>query len=224
MNATNATMPEPHAMGGPVRTLRQPLGLPAGSVRAILALMILGLVWTLMLLPEKTGGIPLYLFYLMFLILGHFFAAHGHSIAGPATGHRHPLYLPRGTLRTLIVLGFVAVLARRYFIVGSVEGLFKLQQPLLDQPSLPIVLVAAFFVGVFVSRVLTRLMVRDGVVSPWWQDIQAWIALLATIGLTIEVLIQLVINPSLDPDARIQVPHLQMSLAALVCFYFGARS
>ena len=33
---------------------------------------------------------------LMLLILAHFFAAHGHSIGGPTTGHRSPLYLPAG--------------------------------------------------------------------------------------------------------------------------------
>ena len=58
-------------------TYRQPLNLPAGSIRALLVLMVLGLIWALMLLPEERGvQIPLYLFYLMFLLLGHFFAAH----------------------------------------------------------------------------------------------------------------------------------------------------
>src|ERR1700736_4109165 len=86
---------------------RQPLGLPAGSVRAILTFIILALIWTLMLLPkDKVKDIPLYLFYLMFLSLGSFFAAHGRSIAGPLTGTRSPLYLPRGSLRFLIILGF----------------------------------------------------------------------------------------------------------------------
>src|SRR5260370_41974989 len=90
---------------------RQQLGLPAGSVRALLTFMILGLIWALMLLPEeKEVKIPLYLYYLMFLILGHFFAAHGHSIASPATGTASPLYLPRGTLRILIIVGFLAVM------------------------------------------------------------------------------------------------------------------
>src|SRR5260370_19493783 len=94
-----------------VRLPRQPLGLPAGSVRALLTLMILVLIWALMLFPEeKEVRIPLYLYYLMFLILGHFFAAHGHSIAGPSTGPVSPLKLPRGTLRTFIILGFLAVL------------------------------------------------------------------------------------------------------------------
>ena len=37
---------------------RQPLGLPAGSVRAILTFIVLGLVWTVMLLPKDKTGCP----------------------------------------------------------------------------------------------------------------------------------------------------------------------
>src|SRR5207248_4431468 len=78
--------------------------------------MLLGTIWTLILIaPEDVVQIPLYLYYLMFLVLGHFFAAHGRSIAGPHTSSASPLYLPRGSLRTLIVLGFAAVLGWRYY-------------------------------------------------------------------------------------------------------------
>src|SRR6266851_4385353 len=117
------------------RVPRQPLGLPAGSVRALLTFMVLGLIWALMLLPEeKQIQIPLYLYYLMFLILGSFFAAHGQSIAGPAS----PLYLPRGTLRTLIIAGFLAVLGYRYYVHQDIEDLLNVREPLLQQPFLPL--------------------------------------------------------------------------------------
>ena len=110
------------------RVPRQPLGLPAGSVRALLTFMILGLIWALLLLPEeKEVKIPLYLYYLMFLILGHFFAAHGHSIAGPATGTTSPLYLPRGTLRTLVIVGFLGVLGYRYYLHRNIEDLLNVR-------------------------------------------------------------------------------------------------
>ena len=69
-------------------------------VGMFLTFIVLGLVWTMMLLPDSPDGsrsaVPLYLYYLMFLCLGSFFAAHGHSISGP----RSPLYFPRGSLRT----------------------------------------------------------------------------------------------------------------------------
>jgi hypothetical protein len=227
---TSPQSPQPVAVGAapagvPVRYARQPLGLPAGSVRALLTIIVLGLIWTLMVLPEdRVKGIPLYLFYLMFLVLGHFFAAHGHSIAGPSTGPASPLHLPRGSLRTLVILGFLGVLGWRYYQHPDWQEIFRLQQPIVDQPYLPLVLVGAFFLGVFLSRGIGQLFRGPEGESPWLQDLRAWLALLATVGLAIEVIIQLVINPSLPPERQLSLPTWQMILAAIVSFYFGARS
>src|SRR2546427_12038141 len=100
--------------------VRYPLAMPPGSVRAILTFIVMGLVWALMLQPPDKGiGIPLYLYYLMFLVLGSFFAAHGRSIAAPDAASASPLYLPRGTLRTLLILGFLAVLGWKYYAYGD---------------------------------------------------------------------------------------------------------
>ncbi|HLJ93556.1 MAG TPA: hypothetical protein VKU02_10245 [Gemmataceae bacterium] len=208
-------------IGPPIRPPRHPLGLPAGSVRALLTFMVLGLIWALLLLPEeKNIQIPIYLYYLMFLILGHFFAAHGHSISGPATGPAPPLYLPRGTLRTLIVAGFLGILAYRYYLHQNLQDLFNVREPLLQQPYLPLVILAGFFVGVMVSR----LSARRFRMAPWYQDILAWVALLATLGLSAEVIIQLIINPSVEPEHRLYPYQWHLVLCGIVSFYFGARS
>ena len=62
----------------PVRR-RHALGLPAGSVRALLAFMVLAVLWLLALYGlTPSGQVPLtfiYLQYVMILILAHFFAA-----------------------------------------------------------------------------------------------------------------------------------------------------
>ncbi len=216
---------QPRPASEPPRYVRQPLGLPAGSVRALLAFMVLGLIWTLLLLPiDKADKVPLYLYYLMFLILGHFYAAHGHTIAGPSTGPKSPLYLPRGSIRLLIILGFVGVLGWRYYQHRDLNDLLKIKEPLLEQPYLPLVLVGTFFVGVFFSRVIGRMLAGPRGPSPWFQDIQAWVALMATLGLAVEFIIQLVINPSLDVDKRLDVHDAEMVLAGIVSFYLGARS
>ena len=53
-----------------VPPVRQPLRLPAGSVRALLALLIAGLFWLLLLLPaEKQIPIPLFLYFLAGMVL-----------------------------------------------------------------------------------------------------------------------------------------------------------
>jgi hypothetical protein len=187
--------------------------------------MVMGLIWTLLLLPDEYEvRVPLYLYYLMFLILGHFYAAHGHSIAGAKTGSASPLYLPRGTLRTLIFLGFVGVLGWRYYTHQDLENLLKLREPIMEQPLLPIVLLGAFFVGVLMARVVGRAVTGPPGTAAWIQDMQAWVALLAVLGLGVEVLVLLVINPSMDPEHRLHLPHWEMFLAGIVAFYFGARS
>ena len=60
---------------------RHALNLPAGSVRAIHVLVIVGLVCAIILMPprdpDKPVPIPPYLIYLLFLMVGHYFAAHG---------------------------------------------------------------------------------------------------------------------------------------------------
>jgi len=204
-----------------IRAARQPLGLPAGSVRALLLLMILVLIWGLMLYPaDKEIRIPLYLYYLMFLGLGHFFAAHGHSIAGPVTGPASPLHLPRGSLRTIFFLGFLGVLGYRYYVHRSFDDVLQMQEPLLQQAYLPLVILGGFFFGIFLNRVVGRMVGF----SPPFQDVLAWLALLATIGLCAEVLIQLVINPSVEPANRLQLGPWHVILSGIISLYFGARS
>jgi hypothetical protein len=202
--------------------VRHPLGLPAGSVRAIVALLVLGLIWALTLLQEP---VPIYLYYLMFLILGHFFAAHGHSIAGAGSTQPSPLHLPRGVVRTLLFLGFVGVFAWRYYVDRDLEKVLDLKQPDLGlQPYLAFVLVGTFFLGLFLGR-LVRLTQRGSNVTPYWfQDILAWLSLIAVMGLVVEVLILLVINPGLAPEKRLQLPTWQTWLSAIISFYFGVRS
>jgi hypothetical protein len=199
------------------------LGLPAGSVRALLTLMVLGLCWALMAMAPPAGQkvqIPLYLYTLMFLILGHFFAAHGHSIAGPTTGSRSPLYLPAGTLRTLIVLGFVGVFGWRFYTQRELIEF----QPILEEAWLPVVILAAFFLGILVARFASVVLRGPTGLPYWYQDVMAWVALLAMIGLTIEVIVVTIVNPSLQPDRQLNVPTWQGILSAVVSFYFGARS
>jgi hypothetical protein len=190
--------------------------------------MILGLIWAILILQEirSINPPPIYLYYLMLLILGNFFAAHGHSIAGPGATHPSPLYLPRGVVRTILFLGFIGVFAWRYYEDQSFDKLFDLKQPELGNvPYLPFLIVGTFLLGILLGH-LVRRMQRGSNVGPYWfQDILAWLALLAVIGLVIEVLILVVINPGLPQDKQIRnLPGLEVPLSAIISFYFGLRS
>jgi hypothetical protein len=202
---------------------RYALGLPAGSIRAILAFMVFGLIWALLLIPEpRPVPIPLYLYYLMFLILGHYFAARGHTHVPAGSRERPPLYLPRGTIRFLIFAGFAAVVG--WGLYNDPRFAERLQPDVKEQPYLLLVIVGAFFVGIVVSAVGKRLLTGPEGLPFWFQDLEAWVALLAVLGLIGATIIHLVINPSVAPEQRLNLPNWEGFLGALVAFYFGARS
>ena len=204
---------------------RHALGLPAGSIRALLALSVLGLLWLLALQPMPGHGQPLGevklptvfmdLQILMVLILASFFAAHGHSIRAHLE-QKSPLGLPRGSIRFLLLTGYL----------GLAVFLFR-TQPKFEYPSssaviLLLVLISGFFVG-HVATGGVRILC-GGVLPFWFQDVQAWTALLAMLCMGVLLIIQLFINTSVSLEQRIDLPFVEAILAALVGFYFGARS
>jgi len=203
---------------------RHALGLPAGSVRALLAFMVLGVLWLLALYGMTPNGqIPVafvYLQYVMILILAHFFAAHGNTI-GKHVSPRSPLGLPSGTVRFLLLAGYL----------GLVAWLIYNRREFEQSPSgnlvLPLVLVSGFFIGFIVTKLVRA---GSGDQLPFWfQDVQAWFALLAALGLTVITIVYVFMLPSIqDPSLRDSVrsgmPTIETTVAAVVGFYFGARS
>jgi hypothetical protein len=214
---------EPVRGPGTVRPVRHALGLPAGSIRAILTLLVVLLMCALILMsPNKKGQaieIPPYLLYLLFLGVGHFFAAHGSSIARAGTGEPSPLFLPAGFIRLLIIGVLVATTVWK-IRAGSDELQKQLTASLEEipkQPWLPVMMLTGFFLGVVVHMLVGRER------TPYWfLDFEAWVALLAVSGLVIAAMIYLIINPNLEDPLEAQ--GLEGFIAAFVAFYFGARS
>src|SRR5262245_568951 len=205
---------------------RHPLGLPAGSVRALLAFMVFGIVWMMLLLPEQAGKeirIPLYLYYLMFLILGSYFAARGHAHAPTGAKEAPPLHMPRGSLRLLMIVGFAAALGWSFYhnpdFLKRLNPVDRLSPDAPEQPYLPLVLLGAFFLGIVVNRIANVLLANPMTGLPaWYQDVLAWISLLAMIGLAAEVIIRLLIYPKAGPERHFELPHWEGFLTALVAF------
>lgn len=195
-------------------TYRHPLGLPAGSVRAILAMGIAGLVWLILMMPaDRTVSVPLYLHALLALILV-FFAAHGESIGPKTSAGRSPLYLPRGVLRFLLIAGFLAVIG---YQASQQPELLKQRLIPKDMSAWPYVLAALF--GGYLLGWLVGL-------GPWrrlaaFQDVKAWISLLALLGIIVEMILHL-INASIPEP--LQIERWQEILTAIIAFYFGVRS
>ena len=200
-------------------------GLPPGSVRALLALMVAATVWgTLALHPGRE--VPAYLRDLMFIILGHYFAVRGRSRSGAGTAAEGtaavppPLYLPRGSVRLLLVLGFVAVA-----VVLSRQG--RVLQIDENPGAVTLLLVGGFLLGALTKFVVSRFSM-DG--RPRWfrvlEDAKAVAALAAA-----AVLIALTWDQTdpFQPEALTgTIPRLgahgpEHLAAALVGFYFGSR-
>jgi hypothetical protein len=202
---------------------RYPLGLPAGSVRAFLAFSVLGLLWALVLTYRGQELPPIYpyLQFLIALILAHYFAAHGSSIGGPAR-QRSPLFLPRGSVRLLLTAGIVGLIV--WFIYHWEEYGAAAVLPTLPY-QLPIALLSGFLAGYIIHRIVHKL---SGENFPFWfQDVEAWLALVSVLALAGALVFHVLILPSLDNPDQWEFKHSEITnpiLAGIISFYFGARS
>jgi hypothetical protein len=185
------------------------LGLPAGSVRALLALGVVGTVCGLIV---RAPGEPLpdHLENLLFVVIGHYFAARGQVVLDPANGPP-PLFLPRGSVRLLLVAALVAVGALSFRQEGlqALRGLFTL------------ILVFAFLLGLLLARVTRWIARRRTRPSRWFADLQAIVGLLAVAAFALQLFVGVFPGPESLGVGRLGV---EQGLAGLIGFYFGARS
>jgi hypothetical protein len=198
--------------------------MPAGSIRALLAIGILAYMWILAVTITHDGDSALtkqaslafiYLQFLMVLILAHFFSAHGKTIGGE-TNRRSPLHLPAGTVRFLLLLGYLGLAyytfqARENFIMPDTGPVILLL----------LVLTTAFFVGYIITSMMRWLHPTQ--LPPWFLDVQAWFAIVGLLLLGVIVLGRL-INTKLLASNQINFDLVEAILAGIVGFYFGARS
>ena len=82
---------------------------------------------------------------------------------------------------------------------------------------MPLVILGCFFLGVTVRAVVGRTNPPAA-----FQDFEAWISLIALIGLAIAALIHLGISMSL-PE-WLHMPTWEASVGGVIAFYFGERS
>ena len=208
---------------------RHAWGWPAGSVRALLALAVLGLLWAVTLIhprgeteAEAVRHLPtvvLSLQVLMVLMLVHFFTAHGKTIgrhistASPlhAAGRLDP-FRPGGRLHRPVR---AAPLQPRRFRRGAAGGC--VWSLLLEL----VVVLVAYFAGHLISGVVRRIW-GNPPPAPY-QDLEAWVSMLAMIGLVVVVLLHFG-NLKLAAENRVPLDYAQAVLSGLIGLYFGARS
>lgn len=181
----------------PVRGLLRPLGLPVGSVRALL---LLALVARALLDLQAGRGVADWLAVALVISGAAYFAARANPPGG--SGGR-PLGLPVGTVRVL----FFAATAYGSYLWFREHGLAWESTPTLWVG-------AAFLLGCLVRAVLRRARVSDDDVgSSMIYHLQALLTLGAAAGLV-------VLGVRGDLAAPTWVPPL---LAAACTYYAGAR-
>jgi len=181
---------------------RPPLGLPRGSIRAILTMMIVAVVIAQLVRGEQ---VELLWTETLMIALAHYFASRRFIRLPPevitrlvAEGHieleARPLYLPSYSIRVILIAAFAAV------------GVYLFRQGhLFEQQPLSILgVVFVYLLGVF-----ARLRTVRG-----WEDLKAIVAL----GVLAVTSLAYIFG------FGAYVPHaLRVVTLGLVLFYFGSR-
>ena len=198
------------------------LGLPSGSIRALLAILVFGTTWALLLL-QPGAEVPDYLRDLLFIIMGHYFAARHRAAEDPGPGPP-PLFLPRGSVRVLLIAGSIAV-AVLLFRRGQLTALDQ------NPGVVTLLLVGGFLLGVALNAAMTWWKNRGHRTPRFVEDIRAILSTAAAGLLIFLVLNRLLLLVPPDRIDRLIPPAIHLGrfgpehlLAAVVGFYFGSRS
>lgn len=198
------------------------MGLPAGSIRAVLAVLIFATTWGLLILRPRQE-IPDYLGDLLFIIMGHYFATRRRSDRDDEPGPP-PLWLPSGTVRLVLISGSAAVAVLLYR-----RG--QLSAPSKNPGVVTLLLIGGFLLGVVMNALASWWRDRGHLRHRIFEDLRAVLSIAAAL-----VLVGLVGNrlfpvfPPQEADAafarwvdlgRFGPEH---ALSAVVGFYFGSRS
>jgi hypothetical protein len=202
-----------------------PLGMPTGSVRAILTLIVVAVVITRMVQgadigkPEEIGkpeNSDLLWVEALLIALSHYFTSRRFVELPPnvlkdledqgiVERERHPLFLPRNSIR-IIIVGAFGWLAYYLYTTGH---LFQHHAASL------LGMLAAFALGAIVRRIGTALHFRRaGKSQGTWGDLKALIVL---------VVLLIIAVPEFLGSPTTLHPILQKVGLGMMLFYFGSR-
>lgn len=193
--------------------IRHTYGLPAGTVRGFMSVLICSFFWIVLLISDQTPPFtaPLGHFVLLFLVFSAF-ASH------PIQHDQSPL-LP-WLMRLIFVGGSVAVIA---FVAINYPG--RLQERLTpSHTELPswLLLVSTMAIG-FAAGLFARFVLgRD---SNLYMTIRGWLGTVAMLLLVAETVFQFVIRPAMgNPPTADALKIWEAIIIAFVSAYFGTRS
>jgi hypothetical protein len=195
---------------------RNPLTLPAGSVRALLCLIVVSFV-----IAQTARGISVAVVWheSLMIMLAHYFTTRRMvplskdlrarlEASGDIDREANPLHLPKHTVRVLIIAAFAGL------------GVYLYRQGrLFETQSLPLLVsVGAYLLGTLAKAVLSWLARSRKTVAPaWWIDLKA-ASTLAIVVVTVGL--QLL---GMRSVAGFETGRLEDFSLGLVLFYFGSR-
>jgi len=194
---------------------KPPLGLPTGSVRALLAITLSGTLWYMILRRLEPPDI---LVESALLVVAFYFGVRStapvtlSSKPAPAPADvprlRQPLFLPRGVVRSILAVGFLGVIAYVFFRDGTIDSALVL---ILQ-------VIVSYVVGYVFSYVLLR-RARAGKELGRAARAARNVISLAAIGITAGASWTIATGQFSD----VFPPYLQNGLAWAIAFYFGSR-
>lgn len=194
-----------------------PYGLPMGTVRGFLSILICSFFWIFLLMGNPAPGdptpkAPLGHFFLLTLV---FLAFASHPIEAMRTSAILPWII-----RIIFVGGSIAVVA--YVGITHPERLAsRLTPDAADIPQWPVLL--GCLAGGFGLALAVRFIL--GRRSPMFVTLRAWVGVLAMLLLLFETIFQFVILPNMSDKPSVEVMQIwEGILIATVAAYFGSRA
>lgn len=191
-------------------TESQPYGLPMGTVRGFLSVLICSFFWILLMFPaDSTIRAPLGHFFLLTLV---FLAFASHPF------HEKQHLLP-WLMKLLFVGGSVAAVAFAIYRDPHTAAvrLTPAADDVVQWPALLGCLAGGFGVALFLRFVLGRH-------SHMFLTLRAWVGVIAILLLLGETVFQYLIVPNIEPVSQNALKVWEGMLIAAVAAYFGARA
>ena len=202
---------------GPTGDVRHPYGLPLGTVRGFMSVLICSFFWIYLLLPapaeQRPLTAPLGHFFLLTLV---FLSFASHPVPQQSAKSEFLPWLMRiifvgGSAAVVIYLGYQD--PARLAIRLTPEQTEVVQWPLLLG-----MLADGFGFGLFIRFILGRN-------SSMFQTLRAWIGVISILLLLAETLFQFTIRPSIAEPPGPEVGKVwEAIIIAFVSAYFGSRA
>ncbi len=194
---------------------RPPLGLPVGSVRALVTILILAVV---VVETMRNHELPALLNVTVLIAVAHYFNSRRYVRVSAETierlerdgqipAEKHPLYLPRYMMRVLILAAFGGVGYYMYTVHGV--------RTVSDVPEIMIA-GASYLLGA-TTRVLFSRDSKPGQAPRrirLWNDLNAMVVILIVVGISLVYFLNE--SEALPKDVRNYI-------LAIVLYYFGSR-